>query len=117
MSRRADRTLFNTEYMPWLEEDVIGGDDPHEMERLTVHRDIIKEDEERFRRLCKENGYDFTKLNREYKRKLKDAEKLKDRLKELELLLRNAGWHNKVRKALLRKEIKDVRREIEEIMR
>lgn len=58
--RRAERTYFNTEYMPQLEEDAIESNDPLEIDRMTrgTIDDVVKADEARFRRLCKQHGFD-----------------------------------------------------------
>ena len=63
MRRRAERTYFNTEYMTYLEEDAIQSNDPLEIERMT-HRgsDVVKADEARFRKLCKQYGFDWKQL-------------------------------------------------------
>ena len=57
--RRAERTYFNTEYMPQLEEDAIESNDPLEIVRMThgTIDDVVKADEARFRRLCKQHGF------------------------------------------------------------
>ena len=60
MKRRAERTYFNTEYMPQLEEDAIESHDPLELDRMTHGGidDVVKDDEARFRRFCKQHGFD-----------------------------------------------------------
>ena len=60
MKRRAERTYFNTEYMPELEEDAIESNDPLEIDRMNHGGidDVVKADEARFRRLCKQHGFD-----------------------------------------------------------
>jgi hypothetical protein len=116
MSKVGSRTKFNLEYMPWVEEDEIESSDPLEIDRLTDTRDIIKEDADRFRRLCKENGFNFTKLNKEYERKLKAVGKLKERLRDLERQLARARWRETAKKARLREDIKKVEIEIEDLM-
>ena len=57
--------------MPELEENAITGNDPLEMDRLCRGGidDVIDADKERFRRLCKKHGFDFTKASREYERR------------------------------------------------
>ena len=64
MKRRAERTYFNTEYMPELYEDAIESNDPQEAERNTQGHidDVVKADEERFRKLCKQYGFDWKQL-------------------------------------------------------
>ena len=58
--RRAERTYFNTEYMPQLEEDAIESNAPLEIGRMPHGGidDVVKADEARFRRLCKQHGFD-----------------------------------------------------------
>jgi hypothetical protein len=41
------------EYLPEVREDTIESNDPQMIERLTCTRDIIKEDRERFNKLCR----------------------------------------------------------------
>ena len=67
MKRRAERTYFNSEYMPQLEEDAIESNDPQEMERRTHGEidDVVKADRERFYRLCRKYGYDCTTIKKE----------------------------------------------------
>ena len=74
MKRRAERTYFNTEYMPQLEEDAIESNDPQEVERMTYGRldDVIHADRERFYRLCRKHGYDCTTIKKESRRKHPD---------------------------------------------
>ena len=50
MKRRAERTYFNTEYMPELYEDAIESDDPQEYERNTHGHldDDLYDDRSRF---------------------------------------------------------------------
>ena len=64
MRRRAERTYFNTEYMPQLEEDTIESNDPLEIDRMTNGGidDVVKADEARFRKLCKQHGFDWKQL-------------------------------------------------------
>ncbi len=64
MKRRAERTYFNTEYMPQLEEDAIESNDPLEIDRMTHGGidDVVKADEARFRKLCKQYGFDWKQL-------------------------------------------------------
>jgi hypothetical protein len=74
MKRRAERTYFNTEYMPQLEEDAIESNDPQEVERMTYGRldDVVYADRERFYRLCRKHGYDCTTIKKESRRKHSD---------------------------------------------
>ena len=74
MGRRAERTYFNTEYMPQLEEDAIESNDPQEVERMTHGRldDVVHADRERFYRLCRKHGYDCTTIKNESRRKHPD---------------------------------------------
>ena len=60
MKRRAERTYFNTEYMPELYEDAIKSDDPQEAERNTHGHldDVLYADRSRFYRVCRKHGYD-----------------------------------------------------------
>ena len=114
VSKVPGRTKFNTEYMPWLEEDEIESNDPLEMERLPGVPDIIKEDRDRFSKLCREHGFPFAKLNKEYERKLKQANQLRKRLDELriELNIKRGGWGTKK----IKKEMAELEKMIEEIM-
>lgn len=74
MKRRAERTYFNSEYMPQLEEDAIESNDPQKMERRTHGRidDVVSADRERFYRLCRKHGYDCTTIKKESRRKHPD---------------------------------------------
>ena len=64
--RRAERTYFNTEYMPELEEDAIESNDPMENERNCHGHidDVVRSDEARFRKLCKQHGFDYKLLKK-----------------------------------------------------
>jgi len=68
MKRRAERTYFNTEYMPQLEEDAIESNDPLEIDRMThgTIDDVVKADEARFRKLCKQHGFDYKQLTKSH---------------------------------------------------
>ena len=70
MGRRAERTYFNTEYMPELYEDSIESNDPMEFDR-NCHRqiDVVRADRERFYRLCKKHGFDYPEFKKKIKRK------------------------------------------------
>ena len=74
MARRADRTLFNTELMPWLDEDTIESNDPQEVERRCYGsiNNVVREDRERFNRLCKKYGWDNKSITSEHKQKHSD---------------------------------------------
>ena len=68
--RRAERTVFNTDYMPWLEEDELPGDDPQDVEHRTVKSmDIVLADEMRFRRLCRQYGWKYPSSKRKSNKK------------------------------------------------
>ena len=56
----------NMEYLPEVREDTIESNDPQMAERLTCTRDIIKEDRERFNKLCRQHGFDYKALSKEY---------------------------------------------------
>ena len=62
MGRIASRTKFNTEYMPWLEEDEIESNDNLRSERNVITSDIVREDNKRFFALCRQTGWDYKKL-------------------------------------------------------
>lgn len=66
MKRRAERTYFNTEYIPELYEDAIESNDPLEIDRMThgTIDDVVKTDEARFRRFCKQHGFDHKLLKK-----------------------------------------------------
>lgn len=68
MGRIVSRTKFNTDYMPWLEEDEIESNDNLRSERNVITSDIVREDNKRFFALCRQAGWD-------YKRALKDFKK------------------------------------------
>ena len=74
MKRRAERTYFNTEYMPELYEDAIGGDDPQEAERNTRGHldDVLYADRSRFYKVCRKHGYDCQIIKKESRRKHPD---------------------------------------------
>jgi hypothetical protein len=74
MKRRAERTYFNTEYMPQLEEDAIESNDPMEEERMTHGHmdDVVHADRARFYKLCSKHGYDCTTIKNEARRKHPD---------------------------------------------
>ena len=114
--RRAERTYFNTEYMPELEENEIESNDPMEIERLTDTRDIIKDDADRFRKLCKANKFNFNKLNKEYERKLKLAKPFQDKLYELKHQY-NLALIPKYKRNKLMKEIEKLESQINKIMK
>ena len=70
MKRRAERTYFNTEYMPHIYEVAIESNDPLEIDRMTPGEldDVVKADRERFYRLCRKYGYDCTTIKKESRR-------------------------------------------------
>ena len=78
MGRRAERTYFNTEYMPKLEEERIEtfhnvheGDIP--LGDITETMDaVIYQDRQRFYRVCRKHGYDCTTIKKESRRKHPD---------------------------------------------
>ena len=74
MGRRAERTYFNTEYMPELEEDAIESNDPMEDERRCHgHLDnVLHADRSRFYNVCRKHGYDCTTIKKESRRKHPD---------------------------------------------
>ena len=74
MGRRAERTYFNTEYMPELEEDAIESNDPMEDERRCHGHidDVLYTDRSRFYKVCRKHGYDCTTIKNESRRKHPD---------------------------------------------
>jgi hypothetical protein len=74
MKRRAERTYFNTEYMPELYEDAIESDDPQEAERNTHGHldDVLYADRSRFYKVCRKHGYDCKIIKNESRRKHPD---------------------------------------------
>jgi len=74
MKRRAERTHFNTEYMPELYEDAIESNDPLAVERKAHgHIDnVLYDDRHRFYKLCKQHGYDCKAIMNESRRKHPD---------------------------------------------
>jgi hypothetical protein len=74
MKRRAERTYFNTEYMPELYEDAIESNDPQEAERNTHGHpdDVIYADRSRFYKVCRKHGYDCKIIKNESRRKHPD---------------------------------------------
>ena len=70
MKRRAERTYFNTEYMPELQEDAIESNDQQEVERMTHGRldDVVHADRSRFYKFCRQHGYDCTTIKKESRR-------------------------------------------------
>lgn len=71
MGRRAERTYFNTEYMPELEEDAIESNDPMEDERRChgTLDDVLYADRHRFYKVCRKHGYDCKIIKNESRRK------------------------------------------------
>ena len=74
MGRRAERTYFNTEYMPELEEDAIESNDTMEDDcKCHGHLDdILHDDRSRFYKVCRNYGYDCTTIKKESRRKHPD---------------------------------------------
>ena len=73
MKRRADRTYFNTEYMPHIYEDAIKSEDPMEDERhVRGMDDVVRADRQRFYRFCRHHGYDCATIKNEARRKHTD---------------------------------------------
>ena len=119
MKRRAERTYFNTEYMPELYEDEIESNDPLEAERLcrgTID-DVVKSDTKRFSKLCRKQGFNFAKLNKEYERKKKAADELRKQLPDLQREQKQAVRRGYNRKAeTLRRQIDEINGKIKIIM-
>ena len=74
MKRRAERTYFNTEYMPELYEDAIDSNDPLEDEHNTHGHldDVLHADRSRFYKVCRKHGYDCRIIKNESQRKHPD---------------------------------------------
>ena len=75
MRRRAERTYFNTEYMPHVYEDAIESKDPLEAERKARNEQmdfVLYDDRSRFYKLCRKHGYDCTTIKNEARRKHPD---------------------------------------------
>ena len=74
MKRRAERTYFNTEYMPELYEDAIESNDPLELNRNTHGHidDVLHDDRERFAKVCRHYGWDSLTITNEHKCKHPD---------------------------------------------
>ena len=74
MGRRAERTYFNTEYMPELEEDAIESNDPMDDDRNCYGHldDVLHADRSRFYKVCRKHGYDCTTIKKESRRKHPD---------------------------------------------
>lgn len=74
MGRRAERTYFNTEYMPELEEDAIESTDPMDDERRCHGHldDVLHADRSRFYKVCRKHDYDCTTIKKESRRKHPD---------------------------------------------
>ena len=73
--RRAERTYFNTEYMPHIYEDAIWSDDPMDEDHKCRHScmdDVVREDRQRFYKLCRKHGYDCATIKNEARRKHPD---------------------------------------------
>jgi len=73
VKRRAERTYFNTEYMPELYEDSIESEDPMEGERhVRGIDDVVHADRQRFYKFCRKHGYDCQIIKNESRRKHPD---------------------------------------------
>jgi len=73
IKRRAERTLFNTEYMPQIYEDAIESEDPMGHERhVRGIDDVVNADRHRFYKFCRKHGYDCTTIKNEARRKHPD---------------------------------------------
>ena len=70
MKRRAERTYFNTEYMPQIYENAIESDDPQKAERKCHGHldDVVNADRSRFYKFCRQHGYDCTTIKNEARR-------------------------------------------------
>ena len=64
----ASRTKFNTEYMPWLEEDEIESNDNLRPERNVITSDIVREDNKRFFAFGRQTGWDYKKALKDFKK-------------------------------------------------
>ena len=59
--------MINTDYLPFLEEDAIENHEPSQWERwghgkkLSGIDDVVKQDEKRFKELCKKYGFNYSK--------------------------------------------------------
>ena len=97
----------NMEYLPEVREDAIESNDPQMAERLTCTRDIIKEDRERFNKLCRNAGFDFKKLSKEYEEKQETIRQLREELAIVTVDIRTAErrhWHVKLKRLKARAE-------------
>ena len=95
------------EYLPEVREDAIESNDPQMAERLTCTRDIIKEDRERFNKLCRNTGLDFKKLSKEYEEKQETIRQLREELASVTVDIRKAEhrhWHVKKKRLEARAE-------------
>ena len=74
IKRRAERTYFNTEYMPHIYEDAIEGNDPLEDERRFHGHldDVVRAYRSRFYKLCRKHGNDCQTIKNESRRKHPD---------------------------------------------
>jgi len=68
MGKIASRTKFNTEYMPWLEEDEIESNDNLRSERNVITSDIVREDNKRFLALCRQAGWNYKNALKDFKK-------------------------------------------------
>ena len=73
IKRRAERTLFNTEYMPHIYEDAIESEDTMGGERhVRGIDDVVHADRHRFYKFCRKHGYDCHIIKNESRRKHPD---------------------------------------------
>ena len=97
----------NMEYLPEVRENAIESNDPQMAERLTCTRDIIKEDRERFNKLCRNAGFDFKKLSKEYEERQETIRQLREELASVTIDIRTAErrhWHVKLKRLKARAE-------------
>lgn len=97
----------NMEYLPEVRENAIESNDPQMAERLTCTRDIIKEDRERFNKLCRNAGFDFKKLSKEYEERQETIRQLREELASVTVDIRTAErrhWHLKKKRLEARAE-------------
>ena len=106
----------NMEYLPDVREDTIESNDPQMAERLTRTRDIIKEDRERFNKLCRQHGFDYKALSKEYEERQETIRQLREELASVTVDIRTAErlhWH--VKKKRLEARAEQLKQLIEEL--
>ena len=109
-------TKINMEYLPEVREDTIESNDPQLVERLTHTRDIIKEDRERFNKLCRDTGFNFKKLNKEYEERQETIRQLREELAIVTAEIRKAKQrHWRVKKKMLEERAEQLKQMIERI--